>query len=245
MRWAVQAATIAAGRRTPDIHHQATLRHQATPISKKRISPTNHATHAKAGKDTIFSISGTHVKDVVAPVRNPNIEYYHSPKMKKLFSTLFIVFAIGSIFDSSAQTTNIIVNNSNNTTSYQHEEYYINGIPKSHDIGGVDISATTASSQRAVNNRGFASNDYINFITSLNLTNHNNSAVTVILKVCFKTTVGMKPYPRYFDEQEYIYNIVLGRAGSADCTKSIECSRGNDFDCAVINADMIVRKIQN
>lgn len=155
---------------------------------------------------------------------------------------LFIIIAI--TLKCSAQTTNIVVNNVNNASTNE-TEYYINGIPKSADIGGVDLTSTSVSGTRAVNNHGFASNDPINYITSLTLTNYNQSAVTVILKVNFKTTVGMRPYPRYYDEEERIYNIVLGGADKHNSTKSIPCSQGDSYQCDVIEADMIVRKVKN
>lgn len=164
--------------------------------------------------------------------------------MNRLLFALTMMLALaGSIF---GQTTNIIVNNGNyHSSGTTPQEYYINGIPKSADIGGVDVSTTFDNCTRAVNNRGFAFNDNLSYVSSLKFANYNHSPVTVVARVLFKCTVGMKPYPRYYDEAERVFNIVLGGAGTKDATKSIRCSNGADFDCEIIEADMIVRPLSH
>ena len=87
--------------------------------------------------------------------------------MKKIL--ILVIFIIGFTTTASAQNVVIQQNSSAAQSQVQHNnEYYINGISTSKDIGGVDVEFIYTYS---------GSEYYLKF------TNYNSSAVTVLFEV--------------------------------------------------------------
>lgn len=144
------------------------------------------------------------------------------------------------------QTTTIIVNNgSHNSSGHVSKEYRINGIPKSQDIGGVDVSAEQGSIPFGFSSGGFAYNGTLPVVDGVTLTNYNSKPVTVILKLIYKTNYGRKPYPRFYNDGEQTLTVVLPSGTSKNPSKYISLSSsGNNRITEIISADMIVRPLK-
>ncbi len=162
--------------------------------------------------------------------------------MKKIFVLILFIGVVDSLF---AQTTNIQVQVNNGSYSSGSSEYTINGIPKSQDIGGVDITAQQETIEFGFLAGGFAYNGMLPIINGVTLTNYNSRPVTVILQLHYKANIGRKPYPRYYDEEEKILTVVIPGAGDPDRAKYIALPpSGTSFVTEIVSADMIVRPLQ-
>lgn len=153
--------------------------------------------------------------------------------------SIFVFMAIYMV----AQTTNIQVhvNNSNGDGS---KDYTINGISKSKDIGGVDVTAKQTTIEFGFLSRGFAYNGTLPVVYGLTLTNYNSRPVTVILYVDYKTNFGRKPYPRYFDQLDKTLTVVVP-AGKTNNSKFVSLpASGNTYVTEIVSVDMIVRPLQ-
>lgn len=163
--------------------------------------------------------------------------------MNKILIVLLIV--LGNIGIVQGQNTNIQVQVQNNGSNIGSQDYTINGISKSKDIGGVDITAKQTSIEFGfLSSRGFAYNGTLPIVSGITLTNYNSSPVTVILQLNYKTNVGLKPYPRFYDEEEKTMTIVLPSSRESGNSKFIELPpAGSKYVTEIISADMIVRPL--
>lgn len=163
--------------------------------------------------------------------------------MNKILIVLLIV--LGNIGIVQGQNTNIQVQVQNNGSNIGSQDYTINGISKSKDIGGVDITAKQTSIEFGfLSSRGFAYNGTLPIVSGITLTNYNSSPVTVILQLNYKTNVGLKPYPRFYDEEEKTMTIVLPSYRESGNSKFIELPpAGSKYVTEIISADMIVRPL--
>ncbi|MDE6229761.1 MAG: hypothetical protein K2M40_08255 [Muribaculaceae bacterium] len=158
---------------------------------------------------------------------------------------LTIIVLICSVPYIAAQTTNIQIQ-VNNSSVNNSEEYTINGIPKSKDIGGVDITAKQSKIEFGfLSTRGFAYNGTLPVVSGITLTNYNSRPVTVILQLNYKTNDGLRPYPRFYNEDEKILTVVIPAFSDVNHSKYVALpSSGNVHITEIISADMIVRALQ-
>lgn len=164
--------------------------------------------------------------------------------MKRYLITLFIL--LGCIEFIEGQTTNIQVQvNNNNSSNGDSYDYTINGISKSKDIGGVDITAQQEIIEFGFLSGGFAYNGTLPVVNGITLTNYNTRPVTVILQLNYRTNVGRKSYPRFYDEGEKILTVVVPGSKDPNHSKFIALPpSGSTFVTEIIGADMIVRPLQ-
>lgn len=164
--------------------------------------------------------------------------------MKSKF-IIVVLTLICSVYLCNAQTTNVNVMVNNSSNGNYVNDYTINGVPKSQDIGGVDIDVESQTIEFGFLNGGFAYNAPLPIVTGVRLNNYNSKPVTVILQLLYKTNLGLKPYPRFYDEGEKITTIVLDARGEKNSTKFISFpSNGRSYITEVISADMIVRQLK-
>lgn len=167
--------------------------------------------------------------------------------MERLGQRLCVFFLFINIMTCMfAQSTNIQVQVNNSSHCDSSDNYAINGISKSKDIGGVDIAAQQQTiSFGFLSSRGFAYNGTLPIVNGITLTNYNSCPVTVLLQLYYKTNSGCRPYPRYYDEGEKNLTIVIPAASQPDHSKFVALpSSGTTYVTEIISADMIVRPLQ-
>ncbi|MDE6229763.1 MAG: hypothetical protein K2M40_08265 [Muribaculaceae bacterium] len=117
-------------------------------------------------------------------------------------------------------------------------DYCIDGIPKTADIGGVDLSIiSTLVGVTTIDNAPKV------HIQALELTNRNTTAVCVILKVNYKISVSPTTYVLSDDKQHQIYHLILEEKGKLGSTRRIHYPFGNSSDYEIIETDIIVRRL--
>lgn len=162
--------------------------------------------------------------------------------MKKIFVLILFIGVVDCLF---AQTTNIQIQVNNGSCGNGASEYTINGISKSKDIGGVDITAQQEMIEFGFLAGGFAYNGTLPIINGVTLTNYNSRPVTVILQLYYKTNIGRKPYPKYYEEEAKILTVVIPGANDPNHSKYIALPpSGMNFVTEIASADMIVRPLQ-
>ncbi|MBD5266838.1 MAG: hypothetical protein HDS41_01430 [Bacteroides sp.] len=165
--------------------------------------------------------------------------------MSRIIRLLFLLVVVASFcIEGVAQTTNIQVqvNNNSNGNSY---DYTINGISKSKDIGGVDVTAQQDVIEFGFLSGGFAYNGTLPVVNGITLTNYNTRPVTVIIQLNYKTNLGRKSYPRFYDEGEKVLTVVIPGSKDPNPSKFIALPpSGSTFVTEIIGADMIVRPLQ-
>lgn len=162
--------------------------------------------------------------------------------MKRIY-TFFLL--ISTMMCMAAQTTNIQVQVNNGLQNEGTNDYTINGVSKSKDIGGVDITAQQETVEFGFLSGGFAYNGTLPIVNGVTLTNYNSRPVTVIFQLYYKTNVGRKPYPKYYEEEEKTLTVVIPAAKDPKHSKFVALpSSGSTFVTEIISADMIVRPLQ-
>lgn len=162
--------------------------------------------------------------------------------MKKACIFFLFVSVVTCMF---AQTTNIQVQVNNVSHGDSSTDYTINGISKSKDIGGVDVTAQQRTIEFGFLSGGFAYNGTLPIVSGVTLTNYNSRPVTVLLQLYYKTNVGRRSYPRFYDERKKILTVVIPAASSPNHSKFVELPSSNStFVTEIISADMIVRPLQ-
>jgi len=157
---------------------------------------------------------------------------------------LFILL-LCSVLGGHAQITNIQVQVNNSSYSDGTSDYTINGISKSKDIGGVDITAQQETIGFGFLSGGFAYNGTLPVIKGVTLTNYNSHPVTVILQLYYKMNIGRKSYPRYYDEGEKTITVVIPASKDSNHSKFVALPpSGSTYVTEIISADMIVRPLQ-
>ncbi|MDE5785634.1 MAG: hypothetical protein K2H98_03790 [Duncaniella sp.] len=165
--------------------------------------------------------------------------------MSRIIRSLFLFFVASFCMEGVvAQTTNIQVQVNNNSNG-DSNDYTINGISKSKDIGGVDVTAQQDVIEFGFLSGGFAYNGTLPVVNGITLTNYNTRPVTVIIQLNYKTNLGRKSYPRFYDEGEKVLTVVIPGSKDPNHSKFIALPpSGSTFVTEIIGADMIVRPLQ-
>lgn len=165
--------------------------------------------------------------------------------MNKLFILVLLMLSFEFAF---GQTSNIQVQVNNAGREVTSDDYKINGISKTLDIGGVDVTAKITDIDLTYDtNNPYRPTNTIHFkaVSGVTLTNYNSRSVTVILRLQYTTNDGLRTYPRYYNEEEKIMTVVIPSYRSSNHSKFIALPHaGKNYPREITSADMIVRPIQ-
>lgn len=161
--------------------------------------------------------------------------------MKKFFLLMFLLFSVGFAF---GQTSNVQVQVNNVGHGNTAQDYTINGVSKSKDIGGVDITAMQVDITKSTD-RNISGVERFKAISGVTLTNYNSRPVTVILRIVYQTNEGFYAYPRRSITEERTMTVVIPSEKSLNHSKFISLPpTGENYPRDIVSVDMIVRPVQ-
>ena len=161
--------------------------------------------------------------------------------MKKFLLLIVLLFSVGFAF---GQTSNVQVQVNNVGQGNTTQDYKINGVSKSKDIGGVDITATQVDITKSTD-RNMSGVELFKAISGVTLTNYNSRAVTVILRLVYQTNEGFYAYPRRSITEERTMTVVIPSGKSPNHSKFISLPpTGENYPRDIVSVDMIVIPVQ-